>query len=270
MQKILIKLHNLVVRLLSCFILASVARKKYRELFYVKTNKEPLASFAEPKIKNIFDWGENNIVEVQEGINPENFEIHLGGNNNVVKIGKTTRFKKGKLFIVIHGSNCSVEIGDSFYSCGLCKILIGNQAYAKVQNCKVKIKKNTTIENGSFQIQNSNTEILVGENCMMAHNIILYNTDSHPIYDKDTRKIINKPKKISIGNNCWLADGVKVLKNVSLANNTIVGCNSLVTKSFEEENIIIAGIPAKKVKENVVWKSYDEQYIKNEAENVQN
>ena len=34
---------------------------------------------------------------------------------------------------------------------------------------------------------------------------------------------------------------------VHLAENVIVGANAVVTKSFEEANIVIAGIPAKKI-----------------------
>jgi len=51
-----------------------------------------------------------------------------------------------------------------------------------------------------------------------------------------------------IGDNVYLAPGVKILGDIKIPNNTAVGANSVVTKSFEEENMMIAGIPAKIIK----------------------
>ena len=45
----------------------------------------------------------------------------------------------------------------------------------------------------------------------------------------------------------YLGAGAKLLIGVHLADNIIVGANAVVTKSFEEQNIVIAGIPAKKI-----------------------
>tara|TARA_R110002051_G_scaffold285230_1_gene347445 strand:- start:1960 stop:2490 length:531 start_codon:yes stop_codon:yes gene_type:complete len=53
---------------------------------------------------------------------------------------------------------------------------------------------------------------------------------------------------ITIGNNCWLAANVTILPGVQLANHIIVAAGSVVTKSFDEENILIGGTPARKIK----------------------
>ena len=42
-------------------------------------------------------------------------------------------------------------------------------------------------------------------------------------------------------------------KNVKIADNSIVGWGSIVTKEFNEPNVIIAGIPAKIVKRGINW-----------------
>lgn len=49
------------------------------------------------------------------------------------------------------------------------------------------------------------------------------------------------------GKGIYLGAGAKLLTGVRLADNTIVGANAVVTKIFEEGNIVIAGIPAKKI-----------------------
>lgn len=50
-----------------------------------------------------------------------------------------------------------------------------------------------------------------------------------------------------IGNNVYIAPGVKMYGNIKVASGIIIGANAVVTKSFLEENICIAGVPAKKI-----------------------
>lgn len=51
-----------------------------------------------------------------------------------------------------------------------------------------------------------------------------------------------------IGDNVWIAPGVKIFNNIKIGHNIAIGANSVVNKSFEENNITIAGMPAKKIK----------------------
>ena len=51
-----------------------------------------------------------------------------------------------------------------------------------------------------------------------------------------------------IGDNCYIAPGVKIYGNIILANNIATAANAAVNKSFFEENILIGGIPAIKIK----------------------
>lgn len=44
--------------------------------------------------------------------------------------------------------------------------------------------------------------------------------------------------------------GAVILGEVHIAKNVAIGANSVVTKSVEEENIAVAGVPARKVSEN--------------------
>ena len=50
-----------------------------------------------------------------------------------------------------------------------------------------------------------------------------------------------------IGDNCYIGPGTKMYGNIILANNITIVPNSVVNKSFFQENIVIAGIPAKKL-----------------------
>jgi serine O-acetyltransferase len=52
-----------------------------------------------------------------------------------------------------------------------------------------------------------------------------------------------------IGNNVYIAPGAKIFGDIDIANNLVIGANAVVNKSFDEENIMIAGIPARRIKE---------------------
>jgi serine O-acetyltransferase len=48
-----------------------------------------------------------------------------------------------------------------------------------------------------------------------------------------------------LGDNVYIAPGAKIFGNIRIPNNTAIGANAVVNKSFEKENTIIAGVPAK-------------------------
>lgn len=52
-----------------------------------------------------------------------------------------------------------------------------------------------------------------------------------------------------IGDNVWIGPGAKIFGKIKIADRCAIGANAVVNKSFLEEDITIAGIPAKKIKD---------------------
>ena len=52
-----------------------------------------------------------------------------------------------------------------------------------------------------------------------------------------------------IGNNVYIAPGVKIFGDVRIADNIAIGANAVVCKSFETPGVSIAGVPAKVINE---------------------
>lgn len=61
---------------------------------------------------------------------------------------------------------------------------------------------------------------------------------------------VNVSESVTGGDSVFLGTGSKLMIGVNIKTGTIVGANAVVTKSFDEENIVIAGIPAKKISNN--------------------
>lgn len=57
-------------------------------------------------------------------------------------------------------------------------------------------------------------------------------------------------KAPTIGNNVYIATGAKIIGDITIADGICIGANSVVTKSFLEPNITIAGAPARKISDN--------------------
>ncbi|WP_066633230.1 serine O-acetyltransferase [Labilibacter marinus] len=58
-----------------------------------------------------------------------------------------------------------------------------------------------------------------------------------------------KKEAPKIGNNVYIGPGAKIYGDIMIGNNVAIGANSTVNKTFEEDYILIAGSPAKKIKD---------------------
>lgn len=51
-----------------------------------------------------------------------------------------------------------------------------------------------------------------------------------------------------IGDNVYIGPGAKIYGDIVIPNNVAIAANSAVARSFDEENILVGGIPAQKIK----------------------
>jgi acetyltransferase-like isoleucine patch superfamily enzyme len=56
------------------------------------------------------------------------------------------------------------------------------------------------------------------------------------------------PRSIHIGNNVWIGSNSTVLGGVTIGNNAVIAAGSVVTRDVPE-NTVVAGVPAKVIKE---------------------
>lgn len=87
-------------------------------------------------------------------------------------------------------------------------------------------------------------KITIGKGTMIAPNVGIITTN-HDLSDPDKHQ---PPKDVIIGRKCWIGMGAIILPGVILADNIVIGANSVVTKSFLESNVVLAGNPARILK----------------------
>lgn len=199
--------------------------------------------------------------------------IHLTGENNTVRIKTDNEEKFDKLKglnIYVFGNNNSINLGKLLFpvneSIGLTGLMInvgnppedtidpGVNRYAN--NCKIDIGDNTIFCGVRLFLQDSNTSISIGNDCMFSWGIDVWCTDVHTVTDLEGNPL-NFSESIEIGNHVWVGKDVKIGKNTKISADSIVGWGSIVTKKFDETNVVIAGNPAKIVKRNINWNFRD-------------
>jgi acetyltransferase-like isoleucine patch superfamily enzyme len=87
--------------------------------------------------------------------------------------------------------------------------------------------------------------IYIGDYTQFGPNVGLM-SGNHDLFDF---RIQTTGKPIRIGKHCWIGMGAIILPEVELGDFTIVGAGAIVTKSFPEGRCVIAGNPAKMIKE---------------------
>ncbi len=192
-------------------------------------------------------YGFNNQININESSYFTNSKIKIVGNNNSVEIDENCLFNN--FIIFIQGNNNKIKISNSvrFNKCG--------ELWIEDNFGSIEIGNNTSIEETHIAVTEDNSKIFIGQNCLFANNIDIRTGDSHSIIDKHNNKRINQAKDVYIHDHVWIGAHSSILKGVTLYSDTIVATRSVVTKSYDKSGIILAGSPAKIVKENVTWKA---------------
>jgi acetyltransferase-like isoleucine patch superfamily enzyme len=84
----------------------------------------------------------------------------------------------------------------------------------------------------------------IGKNCQIGPNVIIVTTNHNP--EENMECVV---KDVLIKENVWIGAGAIINPGITIGPDVTVASGSIVTKSFQ--NCTIAGIPARKIKNNV-------------------
>lgn len=177
-------------------------------------------------------------------------KIAIEGNSNRIIAGKSIKLS-GPLNINIYGNNNNIILGDDVSLQGW--INIGIQCHNPSSESTLSIGSHTSINQANILILEPGSSVTIGEDCMFSWGIYLWASDTHSITDINGKLLNNDRHHIRIGNHVWVGADVKIGKGVSIADHSVVGWGSIVNKEFSRPNVVIAGNPAKVVKEGIDW-----------------
>jgi acetyltransferase-like isoleucine patch superfamily enzyme len=92
------------------------------------------------------------------------------------------------------------------------------------------------------------SKIIIGDNVLIGPGVQLHASNHGYEVGKGPMTYQDRVEKdIILGNDVWIGGNSVITAGVKLADGIIVAAGSTVTKSFDEKNIIIGGVPAKKI-----------------------
>lgn len=90
-------------------------------------------------------------------------------------------------------------------------------------------------------------EVRIGDHCMIGPNTLI-TTVGHPLSPMKRRQHIGIAKPVTIGDDVWIGGNVTILPGVSIGNNVVIAAGAVVTKDVED-NCVVAGVPARKIRD---------------------
>lgn len=129
------------------------------------------------------------------------------------------------------------------------------------KNGKVVMQEWSKLGGGS--VIEAVNQVVIGKDTAIGVNVTIRDNNSHPIspnyrrhmrhtshdsIERSNTRSVSAP--IFIGENVWIGECSRICKGVSIGDNSIIAAGSVVTKNVPA-NAIVAGNPAKIVKENI-------------------
>jgi len=202
-------------------------------------------------IRNGYSDKSGNTINASESCKIGDATATFNDKNSRVNIGPRSNIS-GSTFNL--GTNSTLTIGEDCKFSGT--ITVGAYSSVTIGN-RLSVTRNMSIRAVEA------TNVAIGNDCLIATDVILRTTDGHPIYDRDSRERLNASQDIVIKDHVWLADQSIILKGVTCGPSSVVAIRSVVTRDVPPYSIV-AGIPAKVIRDNVVWEHthgvYSEEY----------
>ncbi len=98
-------------------------------------------------------------------------------------------------------------------------------------------------------------EITFGNDCLVSWDVLLMDTDEHPLYNSGNQRI-NDDKPIVIGNHVWIGCKCIILKGAQMPDNSVLAAGTLLKTEFAGNNQVVGGNPPAILKREVRWEHF--------------
>lgn len=148
--------------------------------------------------------------------------------NSIINNGRSTILRVDKNGQIVIDGNASIFYGGDVIVFENGKLTIGNSFINS--DCKIRCHKS----------------IEIGDDCAISHDLTIMDSDAHALNGEV------HSGDVVIGNHVWIGTHVTILNSVTVGDGAVIAAGSVVTKNVEPCSLV-AGVPAKVIKNNIEW-----------------
>jgi hypothetical protein len=142
--------------------------------------------------------------------------------------------------------NATLQIDGDFWIGNGVRILVAKNGLLKIGGRDKESESGITSNSTIFTY----SKIDIGKDFLCAWDVFITDSDWHYL-EFDGVPQLNSD--VSIGNHVWVTNNCSILKGTKIGNNCVIGNYSLLSDKTYPDNSLIAGIPAKILKQNCKW-----------------
>lgn len=137
-----------------------------------------------------------------------------------------------------------VELGwptSALFYCGYSHI------EAATPQSRIEIEDGVQLNNNAF-LKSEGPGISIGADALIGSGVEILDSDFHELRPGRRRGGVPQMAPVSLGENVFVGDGVRILKGVSVGAHSVIGAGSVLTRSIPE-GVVAAGNPARVIRE---------------------
>lgn len=239
-----------------------------------RRKEKRLSVIVKRSIKNMFNRVKDKIIRIISSFNPLLSDILNESGILIKKSYKLSKRYNGRIYIyknsnVVFSPTAIIEINGTL-KIGICwqnfaprqtdfivndgATLLVNGNFRVFNGSKVAVNQKATLVLGNNSFLNTSCNIgcfdriTIGNDVKVSEDVLIRDSDNHHILCEE--HIMNAP--INIRDHVWVGTRAVILKGATINSGAIIAAGSVVVKDIPS-NVIVGGIPAKIIKENVNW-----------------
>lgn len=169
-----------------------------------------------------------------------NWRICVDGNDNTVILPRAPKTYQAS--VLINGSGCRLQISATPYDLVQPRFVFWGDRHTMQVGPDL-----SCMDRLNCYLTGGNASIIIGKDCMFSLDVVLRAGDGHLTAAQDDASEAN----ITLGDHVWVGERAFFLKKARVGAESIVGACAVVTKPYPQPRQILAGNPARVIKQGI-------------------